>query len=234
MGQMLASGRTIEVDFTILDPSMLTAMRAAPIPDENPVEEDLVIWVAYDQPLIVQARCARWVMPTDAQWAAGYKRGTFQFKCTDPRKYALTLRTASTPPPSASGSGLAFPLKFPMDFGPSSSGGVVSVVNNGNAATWPIFLVDGPSNGPIITSLDDGKQLVFSGYYSVQLGQQLLINTDTREVSVAGVTQRPGLMRPDWFSFPPGVAKRISFSSYDPGYSGPTTRLTVLWRDAYL
>lgn len=230
MGQMLASGRTIEVDFTILDSSMLTAMRAAPIPDENPIEEDLVIWAGYDVPLIVQARCQRWTMPTDAQWAAGYNRGTFQFKCTDPRKYGLTLQTATTTMPIPAGSGLPFPLAFPLKFGPPATGGFVTVLNRGNAAVWPVFVIGADIAAPIISDLGSGRRIVFDGG---TLGQSIVVDTETRQVSRSGVTARPDVITAQWFALAPGVPQRIGFSSGYEAYSDTGT-LTVQWRDAYL
>lgn len=231
-GSMFAGGRTIEVDFTILDESMLAAMQAAPIPDENPVEESLTVWVGTAQAQTVQARCARWSLPTDAQFAAGYRRGTYQFKATDPRKYGTSLRTASTGLPAPVDSGLAFPLAFPLDFGAGVQGGDMTVYNGGDAAMWPVWIIDGPVTGPIITCLDTGKQLAFDSSFTVLAGQQLVIDTDSRSVLLAGTTsRRDQVTTAQWFPLPGNARTRVGFSAaaYDAG-----ARLSVQWRDSWL
>lgn len=233
-GELRASARIIEVDWHIVDGDDVEAlemMRSAGAITENPVEEPLALWVGTDEVQMVQARCHRWSIPTTVEWTTGFRRGSFMFKATDPRRYSVNLSTASTGLPAPAASGLAFPLAFPLDFGPGTSGGEIIVTNDGAAATWPVFIITGPVTGPVITNLDTGQRLQFDGDFTVASGQELVIDTDARTALIGGVTRRGELATAQWFPINAGSSVRIGFtaSSYDV-----SAQLQIQWRAAWL
>lgn len=231
-GPLFAGGRTIEVDFGIEDATLLSTMQAAPAPSENPTEEPLTLWIGTDRPQMVQARCTKWAVPTGIDFSVGLRIGTFQFKATDPRRYSTGLHTATTGLPKPSDSGLAFPLAFPLAFGEGVQGGNIAVANGGGAAVWPVLVIDGPVTGPVITCLDDGKVIAFNPTFKILAGQQLVIDSDTRAVLLAGSTSRRDQVdTAQWFPLPAGKTVRIGFSAAS---FEPDARLTVQWRDAWL
>lgn len=234
-GSMFAGGRVITATYNVsgdnLD-ALVEELRTGLAPDENPVEEELVIsWDGTTR--MVLARCERHQPTVDPLWAAGYTTGVIQWTATDPRQYSAMLHSSSTGLPAPSGSGVAFPLGFPLDFGPGLSGGQVIVANVGSAATWPLLVIAGPVTGPQILDMDGGNQLTFDDSFTVLAGQQLVIDTDLRTVLIGGtVSRRNELTTAQWFPLPKGgQPTRVGFraASFDPA-----AMLTVQWRDAWM
>jgi hypothetical protein len=231
--QLRASGRVVEVELTVMQPdaSALLALCDATAMGEDDPEEPLVVYPnAVNGPQLVFGRCEKRAIPTDADWSNGYERARLSFACSDPRRYSVALHTASTGLLSAGVGGLVFPVEFPLAFGTASGGGVVSVFNAGSVPTWPVLTVTGPVTGPIITRRDTGDTLLFDSAFVVPAGYTLIINTDMRTVTMAGVNQRAFLNVANWFSLPAGTAVPIGFTS--PGVYDPSAVLSIAWRDA--
>ncbi|TCO64391.1 hypothetical protein [Actinocrispum wychmicini] len=160
-GQRLSSGRTITADLSITAPAeefprLLDTLRQATAPDEDPVEEPLVIRVR-GQAWMVWARCTRRAIPTDRAFLVGHTRASVQWQATDPRLYSVTEQTAETGLPAPAQGGLRFPLAFPLDFGPGRTGGELVAENLGHVPTWPALDVLGPCPGPVITVTSGGN-----------------------------------------------------------------------------
>lgn len=152
-----------------------------------------------------------------------------QLAAPDPLRYATTAQTASCGLATTTG-GLAFPLVFPLDFGPGAGGGTMTLVNDGNTATWSVLTITGPAPDPVIIDTDTGERLALSGL-TVDAGQTLVLDTDARTVLLAGVASRRGALTADstWFPLRPGM-NRLAFqaSSYDAG-----ANLAAAWRSAW-
>lgn len=96
-----------------------------------------------------------------------YGRGYMGFDCrfvaTDPRIYKVAASTSVQGLVPAGGSGIAFPLGFPLGFGVAASRSF-TLTSNGTVNTpWSLNLT-GWINDPYIINLTTGQGLYFSGF----------------------------------------------------------------------
>jgi len=149
--------------------------------------------------------------------------------CNDPLIYDTVLKTASTTVPSINTS-LRFNVIFNAIFG-TASGGTMSVTNNGNVPTLPVFTISGPVTNPMIYIPSTNQYMKFN----IQLlaGDSLVIDTVMSTVTLNGSASRFNTIATgsQWLSFPVGTTS-IVVSSSDGTY--PTGNLfSVQYRDAY-
>jgi hypothetical protein len=150
-----------------------------------------------------------------------------QLTAPDPLRYGADVQQASCGLPRP-GTGIAFPLAFPLAFGEPADGSL-TVSNAGTTMAWPLWTITGPCTQPVIRNDSTGERLAFS--LSLAEGDTLVIDTAARTVFLGGASRRAALLpRSNWFSFPPG-STTIGFSAFDNSASG---RLTVSWRDAWI
>ena len=228
--------RVIEAELTAMadDWTMLPALRAICAYDEDPVEEELVIWAGDAFPMLVHGRLERQAIPTDHEWSVGHHRAVLQWTCSDPRRYSITESTSLTIGlPSAGPVGLNFPLTFPLAFGSGGSSNSTIVANAGDVATWPIFTITGPVTGPVITNSTTGQKLQFSPSFTVGAGQTLVIDTDQRAVTLDGVSRSGELVTREWFPLPPARSGSTTITFSGSGAYSPSAGLVAKWRDAY-
>jgi len=125
----------------------------------------------------------------------------------DPRIYSNTLNTSSYDPTDSGTGGLVFPLVFPLDFQASDTAGRMSVDNEGNIASPPIFVVTGPVTNPIIDNETTGES-IYTQETGLASGDTLTVDVAARSVVLNGTTSRPDLLdssRTDWLYIEPGV-----------------------------
>lgn len=150
----------------------------------------------------------------------------------DPRIYSATLYNQSVLA-SAGGAagGFGFNLGFNMNFGAASVTGQMTVTNNGNAESYPIYTITGGGVNPSIYNATTGKTLSF--IYTLADGETLVVDTLNRTVYLNNVTSRYGALdfsTSSWGGLVPGDNDlRLIFYSYNAGAS-----LRVDWRDAWL
>jgi len=165
-----------------------------------------------------------------APMAANAFRWSIVLVAPNPRRYSDTLSTQSVGLPQGSGSGLVFPLLFPLDFGSAQAGGDMTLTNAGTMATWPTWEILGPLDGPIITAVASGEQLLFDPTLTVPDGETLIIDTDAKTVLLSGINVRDRLFTAGWFHLDPGDTQ-VRFQS--TAGSDPDAQLTATWRDAW-
>jgi hypothetical protein len=123
----------------------------------------------------------------------------------DPNGYSQELEEVSGEPlATGGGGGLRFPEMFPIVFSPSS-GGQLSVTNEGTAPTPPTFLLHGYLRNPIIRLGD--RQLTFVG--EIGAGDTLHVNAADRTVMLNGTADRGNLLKFEdtrWFDLPVGTS----------------------------
>jgi hypothetical protein len=235
-GELRAGERIVEADIQIghrplsLDAfrAARTMLRAALAWDENPVEEPLVVMLD-GIATQVSARVVNFDIPTERQYDQGYQTASIQWAASDPRRYSTTLQQSSAGLPSASSSGLAFPLAFPLDFGPGQAGGAIILTNGGNTPAWPIFEVAGPITGPVITDTASGRAIRFAAGFEIVAGQTLRIDTDLGNVAIGPANRRHELVDAAWFPIPAGASRQIGWTA-----TAGTGQLTGYLRDAYM
>ncbi|MEV4053042.1 hypothetical protein AB0J55_17805 [Amycolatopsis sp. NPDC049688] len=220
-GQLLSDRRTVELSFTIsADPAGFAAaqkaLRAATAPDENPVEEPLVVqWDGVKA--MVNARCVRRSIPVPRSNGTGYTQGAIQWRATNPRILHLPQQVVGpVSPPVAGGGGLLWPLTYPLVWGSTPSGGELLLTNAGEAPAQPVFRITGASTGPVVTNADSGAQLAFDPAYLLPSGSRVTLTYENRSVLLDdGVSRSNQLITRGWFTIPPGATTRIRFTSAD-------------------
>lgn len=111
-----------------------------------------------------------------------------QIVATDGRKLHPEL-TGSTLLPSSSG-GLTVPFTALFTVPATQITGQVSLENDGNT-TGPVRLrIAGPVQGPVVTHVSSGRQLVFSSSLVLAAGEWLDIDMDARTVLANGQSNR--------------------------------------------
>jgi hypothetical protein len=153
---------------------------------------------------------------------------SIQLTAPDPLRYGGEPRRRSCGL-SAPGGGLGFPLRFPLDFGPGSSGGRLALENAGTAPTWPTWRIAGPCRDPVVVDTGTGDQLAFA--LELRAGERLDVDADARTVLLQGAASRRSALLPEsrWFPLPPGTT-RVVFRAVE--FTGAT--LTAQWRDAWM
>lgn len=155
---------------------------------------------------------------------------SFDVVAPDPRKYGPEA-VVSTGLPTA-GTGITYPITYPISYGTPGDPGRVAVVNDGTQETFSTFEVSGGLEaGFEVKDIRTGRRLRFERV--VPLGSTVVLNArtgraylDSPENDVSGyLTVR------EWWSVPAGGSQDIQFSTWS-GVSGTPT-LTVRTRPAY-
>lgn len=143
----------------------------------------------------------------------GKARFSLSLTAPDPRRYGTVLISASTGLPITTG-GLSLPITLPVSIGATVSSGVLSVTNDGDFPTAPVFKITGPCPpGATITLVSTGATLRFAE--AIPAGRQLVIDTATQTALLDGIA--PRTVTGTWFSYPPGPNDvAFSASSFDP------------------
>jgi hypothetical protein len=236
-GLKRAETRAVEVELTVMvddpDMSILRAIEDATAYDEDPAEEDLVIWAGTEHPQLVRARLEKAAIPTDHEWSVGHHRARLQWVATDPRRYSIVETvTPVLGMPGGATSGVTFPITFPITFGSGVSSGSLTLYNAGNAPTWPTFTLTGALTAPAIVRADTGQKIQFAPTFTLGNGETMVIDTDARSVTIAGVSRRDAVVSADWFPIPPRQTIVLTLAS--TGAYDAAAGLTVAYRDAYL
>ena len=135
--------------------------------------------------------------PTAIQWSV-------IVTAVDWRKFGAVL-SGTTRLPSSTG-GVTFPLTFPLAFTATTVNGQVALTNPGNEVGPVRLRIDGPCQGPVITHISSGAQLVFASSLSLGAGEWLDVDMDARSVLANGQSSRNGsLTSRGWSAFDPGV-----------------------------
>ena len=124
----------------------------------------------------------------------------------DPLKYGPPTYGYATLSTSTPGAGRIWPRVWPTDWGiPAGvTPGAVAVPNAGTAAYWPRLRIDGPAVNPVVTLVESGAWVRFTG--SLLAGQWLDWDLANRRVLLQGqVSVRQNVSSSgDWLSVPVG------------------------------
>lgn len=142
----------------------------------------------------------------------------------DPRRYDTDETTDSTGLPITTG-GLSLPITLPLSIGATTTSGSITVTNEGDMPTRPVFTITGPC--PAGASITHGSARRLYVPESVAAGHSLVIDTDTRVGLLDGVALR--VVTGTWFEFDPGV-NTVQFSA--PTYDA-SALLSVAFRSAW-
>jgi len=124
----------------------------------------------------------------------------------DPLKYGPPTYGTATLSTATPGAGKIYPVAYPVDYGipPGVTPGAASVANAGTAAYWPRLRILGPVTNPVVTLVESGAWVRYTG--SLLAGQWLDLDMANRRVLLQGqVSVRQNVSSAgDWLSVPPG------------------------------
>lgn len=148
----------------------------------------------------------------------------------DPRRYGVETSVGTTL--AAPGTGLAWPVVWPVDWGTIGINGKVAVSNPGNTETMSRYVVSGGEmpDGFVIVNATTGERLTYLG--PVTAGTEITLDTATRTALING--SGPGsrfLASPQWWSVPARSSIDVQFLALG-GTSG-APRLDVYTAPAY-
>jgi hypothetical protein len=132
-----------------------------------------------------------------------------------------------------SGTGIVYPLVYPLNYGTPPAGGSVSFTNNGTTTTEPVFTVSGAlSAGFQLTWVETGQHLT----YSQPVGSDLVIDCGTGTAMTQGQDRTAYLTSRDWFSIPAGATATFAFAALggETYSTNPGVSLKCVAAPAYL
>ncbi|MFG2330579.1 phage distal tail protein [Streptomyces sp. NPDC048604] len=198
--------------------------------------EDAEQWLAvrmHGRTTAVRARITQRALPTDRGFVTGgAARATVQWTATDPHRYALREELLSLSLPQY-GSGLRYPLDYPLDYGAPAATGSGVAVNGGSAATSPRVVFTGPVTRPRLVNHTTGRALEYN--LALAAGDRLVVDTVEGTVLLDDRASRlytalPGSSPEQSFVLLPGE-NRIDFRAPE-GTSAASAQLS--WRSAHL
>jgi hypothetical protein len=160
----------------------------------------------------------------------GLVRWQLMFRSPDYRKYGQSV-TATTGLRTL-GTGLVYPLVYPLSYGTPGTGGSVQFTNTGTAPTEPVFTVSGAlSAGFQLTWVETGQHLT----YSFPVGSDVVIDCGAGTASTQGQDRTVYLTSRDWFSVPAGATATFQIAALggETGTSAPTVTFTASTAPAY-
>ena len=208
-GTDLLGGRSVQFEFTIIAPSMnsaiIQAFSHAMVTGNE--ESELVLLIpglAESRTVQTNARVRRLAMPIDTDYRAGASRARVEWWCTDPRIYDVDLTTVSTAVADTAGTGEEWPWEWPIDWGGEVSGGAVTATNDGEFPTPWVATLTGPLTSPRITNATSDETIRIDG--TLESGETLVIDSADRSILLNGTTQRYRWLRSQsqWFDLAPG------------------------------
>ncbi|QFG12219.1 minor tail protein [Arthrobacter phage Racecar] len=117
----------------------------------------------------------------------------------DPRMYGF-LKTVQITDGSVTG-GMNLPVSYPINFGGPIRSTAISVENNGNTKSWPVFKITG--NYPNGFNLTDGINSFITFDGMVDMSAPVFVDTGKGTATQGGVDRSSLLSRRDWFYIPP-------------------------------
>lgn len=176
--------RTVQVDGFVSEPSRAAARSFA---DQLTALAGVgAVWLSVAGDVGTRAAFVRVSSGAVLEWVSG---ASFRYSVTvvarDPLKYGAA-RYGTAKLNGAVGTGLAYPLVYPRDYGvpAGQAPGAVSVANSGTAAYWPRLRIDGPVSNPVVTLPETGDWVRFNG--SLLAGQWLDFDLANRRVLLNG------------------------------------------------
>lgn len=129
----------------------------------------------------------------------------------DPRRYGTPV-TDETGLPQL-GTGLVWPMVYPLDWGLPGDPGRLVLQNTGSAPAFPILRAYGGFTTATLTDVGTGRRLILDR--PVPVGQWAEFNARTEQVLLNGESAVPAmyLTSREWWSVPPGGRVEIQFNA---------------------
>jgi len=226
--------RSFTVEFDVIEPTAATlstlvaALSAAFVASES---ESVVAFqipgVAAGVKSQVSARVRRRDIPIGFEFAQGVVTVAIEFVATDPRIYSQVESSVSVGLAS-NGGGLEFAASPDFTFGAVSTGGEMTVENEGDFPAPVVFRIDGPCTDPVIENQTVGSSIKLN--LVVAASTYVLVDTEARTILLNGTASRYSALDSTsvWFDLAAGN-NTIDFKA------ATTTAATcsATWRDAW-
>lgn len=154
-----------------------------------------------------------------------------QFEATDSYVYSAPTKSTSISLPTP-GSGLVFPLAFPLSFGGGSSPNMATVTNAGDVQCWPELVITGPCSNPTVQNLSIAGNPSININLILNAGDTLAIDCDMQSIIYTPSGQTVGAPYPQvlnsgstFWPLNPGN-NVIAFNSSD---SSPAAGTVAVW-----
>lgn len=147
----------------------------------------------------------------------------------DPLRYGPAAAVSTGLP--TGGSGIVYPITYPISYGVAGNPGRVTVSNAGTAPAYSVLeITGGMSGGFELTEVTTGRVIRFER--PVPAGSTVYLNPRTGRASIDGQSDVSGyLTRKEWWSVPAGGSRTVQFNSLGVVTGTPT--LTARTAPAY-
>lgn len=155
---------------------------------------------------------------------------TLDMSAADPRRYGATI-TVGTELAKA-GTGLVWPVKWPVDWGTIATDGRVSVANPGNTGTLSTYTISGGTmpDGFALVNVNTGERLTYLG--PVNAGTTIVLDTLAQTAYINGTAPAGRfLVSPGWWGIPARSTRSIQFIALGPVTGTP--RVDIATAPAY-
>jgi hypothetical protein len=232
LGDQFSQSRIVTVSGTIVDDPGLRDTLATALQDATVVTSalDTLTLTVFGRQLSTDARVTRRMVSAGATYEVGAIPFALQWECPDPLRYDVAQTVGPVGLPT-SGGGLVYPLAYPLDYGTTSTPGMLSLTNTGTADTSVLFTVTGSLPLGFEISSATGQRLTYPD--PLFSGDVLTLDTATGAVLLGGTAdRRNSLTVADWMQVPAGGSLSVRFSSLGGAYDAAAT-LTATMRPAY-
>jgi len=144
--------------------------------------------------------------------------------CGDPNLFGQTLNEETLSPPVAGGVTLPTVIPFAL----STSGGSMTITNNGNGISYPTIRISGPATNAHVRNSTLGVQ--FNITNPLTAAQYVDIDPWEQTVLLNGTTNWIQYFDGSWWWLEPG-SNSVQFNSDD---NDPAASVRLQWRHAYL
>lgn len=163
----------------------------------------------------------------------GVAQATIPLKAADPKKYGPVVRPAPSTGLPKSGTGIAYPIAYPIDYGMPGDPGQVTLTNVGTSSVVPDLVVNGGLEGGFdIVVVGTGEHIRFERF--VPLGSAVTVQQSTGRAFLDGDTNdvTRALTYDDVIAIPPKSSIVLQFNAIGTPVGTPTLTVPRL-RPAY-
>jgi spore coat protein U-like protein len=194
--KMFKSGAYVVLDGEVASFNDLTARAALldkirALPDSIADVEGTLLWTPSGQ---APRQMAVTLLddPGDGPGHDILKSFQLQLYAADPTTYGQALNTVNGAALAAAAAGTFVPtaFTFPITFGGASSGGIATVLNAGNAPSWPIIRIYGQITAPSVVNVTTGLHVDLPGL-TLNVGQYAEIDMRRETVRLNGSSTSP-------------------------------------------
>lgn len=163
----------------------------------------------------------------------GVAQATIPLKATDPKRYGPAVTPAPSTGLPTPGSGIAYPITYPIDYGTPGDPGQVTLTNEGTSSVVPDLVVTGGLEGGFdIVVVGTGEHIRFERF--IPLGSAVTVEQSTGRAFLDGDTNdvTRALTYDDVIAIPPKSSIVLQFNAIGTPTGTPTLTVPRL-RPAY-